>query len=411
MKKFGSIAGLGCLAMIGGVFAAWTFGNFSIQQPDPLEFNTIIGDTTIETSFKITAEGEFTDAKYKIVPREGYMADWLEPVLTRTTESGAEHDVNITVKVLPDDEYAVITEKIIEVKASVVLSANDPSKDCLSTLESSESYGEFAANSEVLLLKEKVTMSASHLIDQSLGFKLSDGNVINNWIFRESADVEEYAAALANTKFTYVIELAEPATEEVINATTKKNYPTVKFDEFGEEVYPLLAGYHELPVIVDGVDVAVYFDEARDPFYTEEDAVKHNQNHFKYKRIEVINGGSITFVQFAFGGSTVCNIPDGISIDSTSSIRSCDIQYNSGVIQSFEQGDYELVGALNETTSGDWLVIGSLTVKEGATGDLKAGTYSRAVPSCLIDDGYVCFDRGGVYDIIPDGSTPGGGGN
>lgn len=200
MKKFSLIAGLGCLATMGGVFAAWTFGNFSIVQPQGLEF-TIEIETEIISNFHVTATATKSDAQYTISQNDAKNGIKL----TRSSETDAENDVNFNVQLVNDDVYS-ITEKTIGITAKALFIPKNMNKDSLKDLNDGSND---AVVSGTVVYTDEVTLSQDKLVSDAMGFKLCNGALNTDFAVESKAKAKEYLDALDNTKLSYVITLTE----------------------------------------------------------------------------------------------------------------------------------------------------------------------------------------------------------
>lgn len=204
MKKFGFFAGLAGLAAVGGVFASWTFGQFSIDDSalsTPIVINfQVEGD--ISSSFKVVGSAASTGASYgakQNASEKGF-------VIERTAGTDAVNDVVVTAQIVSEDYNPEIIETALDVKAVVTVEALENGEDSLADLG-----GVLATKTyEGQIVVDEDTLT------NTWGFAIGD-MFVEEFSIKTAAEAKAYQDAAANSKFSVAISMQKGELESGIH--------------------------------------------------------------------------------------------------------------------------------------------------------------------------------------------------
>lgn len=184
MKKLSLIAGLACLATIGGVFGAWTFGSAGSAQSDSAAISSITVETDVQTKGDFTASVDevITGIAYKQEAHNSYIA-----VATPTKTA----DV-YTITVSDDGATTAYTYG-----ATLVLGKKDQGKDGLSDYIASYADKTLAVTPGV----DTATFTVAEIVAFINNIDIKGDETGTNQAANK-AYVDAFAAALANTTIT-----------------------------------------------------------------------------------------------------------------------------------------------------------------------------------------------------------------
>lgn len=209
MKKFSIVALCGALATVGGVFAAWTFGEFTIEQPESLEITSKLEvEETISAVFKITGSVTNNNVTYKVNQNEDHDGLVLERTLPAEADAGLD-DLTVTIKIEDADEFAIFDEYDVNVTAKVTFAASGEG-DSLLDIVGAE--GEKAVDSDFTFPVKTAKVGKVDdvkVLSDEVGFTLKGSGAINeDFPILCSAEADAYIKAFKNTTITYSFNIA-----------------------------------------------------------------------------------------------------------------------------------------------------------------------------------------------------------
>lgn len=213
MKKFSFVAGLACLATIGGVFAAWTFGEFNYVNPsDDVQINSISIDNQIVTNYKIVGTAALADFTYEIKQSMSGDGFYLNRKSSVATDTQYSDDVLVTLKITDDDTYSEIKSTTVKINVAVNFSAKDSAKDCLLDLYDKDEQCAVIDGAN----RNDYGVVSSTTKEKTVGFNLNHDLAGGRGFFNDlqyniesAAEAEKFVLALQNTYIDIVVTLTE----------------------------------------------------------------------------------------------------------------------------------------------------------------------------------------------------------